>query len=56
MSGPSEWEPLARMFLGMTPEARIEFMNNLADKGVADEFLRALFVSHRTLENRNERE
>jgi hypothetical protein len=56
MSGQSEWEPLARMFLGMTSEARIEFMNDLADKGVGDEFLKAFFVTHRKLENRNERE
>jgi hypothetical protein len=52
-SEQSEWEPLARMFLGMASSARISFMNDLADKGVGDEFLKAFFVFHRKLENEN---
>jgi hypothetical protein len=49
----SEWEDVAASFLGMTPEARVEFIERLADKGVGDEILKAFFVAHRKLENDN---
>jgi hypothetical protein len=53
MTTHSEWEDVAASFMGMTPEAKIEFMNKLADRGVGDDFLKAFFIAHRKLENEN---
>jgi hypothetical protein len=49
----TEWEDLAATFLGLPPEGRVALINTLADKGFNDDFLQALFVAHRKLENQN---
>jgi hypothetical protein len=47
----SPWAEIAATFHGMTPEARVECMNRLADIGVPDEILKALYLHHRKIEN-----